>query len=413
MNTQIRNVPQINENRYVSTAQAAQALGISVTTVKRWVDDGILPAYKTAGGHRKLLMGDILRVAREGNLPQLDLTKLLPQPQSSNFNDPETVRLQLLSAVNNIDSELIRSLIHRAYLQGFSIEIIADRIISPVLIEVGHAWETGKIEVMHEHRATQAIVSALYELKGHLRSHVSVERPVAVGGAPEHDHYILPSLLAKLVLLDAGWEVIHLGPHTPFSAFKSSINELLPQLVWISVTHLTDPFKFIQEYNSFFRYAESMGVPVAIGGRALNENIRHQLNYTTFGDGLSQLGTFARTLNKIPSLPRRGRPSISHEKFLEKKLNTTESTLDPHFLINHSIHDISTQSNSDNYTIDNNLVCNDQNQVTASADGSSAVINHILKGNTSNKSDVKEDSILSDNSFCRPDVNEIEKKIES
>jgi MerR family transcriptional regulator, light-induced transcriptional regulator len=299
--------PANSENRYVSTAQVAQALGVSVTTVKRWVDDNILPAHRTAGGHRKLLMADVLRLVREGNLPQADLSRLLPKATVS-ATDPSELLRQMSDAIRHTDTELIRSIILGAYNAGTPIETIGDRVISPALMNVGHEWAGGRMEVMQEHRITQACVSALYELKAFMRLNADQDRPVAVGGAPEHDHYILPTLLAKLTLLDSGWDAINLGPHTPLSAFHTAIEELSPQLIWLSVTHLDATEKFISEYKQVYKLAEDKGIAVALGGRALTDPIRSRIPYTTFGDGFSQLSAFARSLYRRPQRPKRGRP---------------------------------------------------------------------------------------------------------
>lgn len=301
--------PLPGEPRYLSTVQVAKAVGVSVSTVKRWVDEGILPAHRTAGGHRKLLMTDVIRLVREGNLPQADLSHLLPAPKHVDLTDPQLIREQLSDAMREPDPELVRSIIHGAYHHGYPLELLADRVIGPAMQRIGHDWEMGKIQVFHEHCATQTVVSALYELQSQLRTQVGDDRPVAVGGAPENDHSILPSLLAKLVLVESGWDAINLGPHTPMSAFRLALRELKPRLVWLSASHLLDPQHFLQEYRGFYQEAEALGIPVAIGGGALTEEIRGQMPYTTFGDGLIHLEAFAKHLHRTPNPPRRGRPA--------------------------------------------------------------------------------------------------------
>lgn len=314
----------LSERRYVSTAQVAQALGVSVTTVKRWVDDRVLPAHRTPGGHRKLLMADVLRLVRAGNLPQTDLTKLLPKAAQESLDPTDALR-QLNAAIDAGDTELIRTVLIGAYQSGIAMDILADKVVSPAMQKVGHEWEIGRLPVLMEHRVSQALMAAMYELRAHLRVNAEVEQPVAVGGAPEHDHSALPSLMAKLTLLDAGWEAVNLGPHTPTFALRGAIDDLKPQLVWVSVTHLQYPDQFVADFNALSEYAEQKNVAIALGGRGLTQGIRERLRYTTFGDGFGQLLAFAKTLHHRRPRPKRGRPPVHQTEAIAPRRSSPRS----------------------------------------------------------------------------------------
>jgi excisionase family DNA binding protein len=294
--------------QYLSTLQAAKALGVSVSTVKRWVDEGVLPAHKTAGGHRKLLRAEVLALARQGDLPRGDLAALsvaLPRGQAA---DLETVAASLQGALLGGEGEEVSAVIRRAYGSGVSVETLADRVIAPAMAKVGHDWEVARIDVWQEHRGTQLCVAALYDLKDELEARAERNRPVAIGGAPEGDPYQLATLLAQLVLLDSGWEAVNLGPNTPLPSLTRALREVRPRLLWLSVSYLEDAAGFIGAYRSLYRDAERQAVAVAVGGQALAEPIRSAIPYTTHGDGLSQLAAFARTLHPRSKPPRRGRP---------------------------------------------------------------------------------------------------------
>src|SRR5271166_6903990 len=61
---------------YLKTQRVATALGVSVSTVKRWVDSGMIRAARTVGKHRLIPLSEALRLAREQGFPEADLEVL-------------------------------------------------------------------------------------------------------------------------------------------------------------------------------------------------------------------------------------------------------------------------------------------------------------------------------------------------
>lgn len=293
--------------QYLNTAAASAALGVSVSTVKRWVDEGILPAHKTPGGHRKLLLNDLLRVARENGIPRADLCGVQEALGPALPATGKKLVHQLYKALRSFDGEAVAFAILGAYRNGMRVETLADEVIGPVMRRIGHDWAADRIDVLHEHRATQLVAAALYRLKAEIDVDARGKRPVAIGGAPEFDHYVLPSLLAQLVLLDLGWEAVNLGPNTPTSSFLKALDEYRPRICWLSASYLEDADRFVREYHEIYREAEDRGIAVVIGGFALSRELGSRVPHTVHGAGMEQLAAFARALVPPPKRPRRGR----------------------------------------------------------------------------------------------------------
>ena len=229
------------ETQYISTMQAADALGVSISTVKRWVDDGILPAHRTAGGHRKLLRAEVLAVARQGAFPTRDLAGLSLPSFGEEPLDLPAISAALFTALLQGHGIEVSCADPSRYHAGVAIETLADSVIAPAMGRLGHDWETARIDVWQEHRGTQLCAAALYDLKDELEARAERRRPVAIGGAPESDPYLLATLLAQLSLLDAGWAAVNLGPNTPLESL-AKVNARASTTADLAVRLLSEEF---------------------------------------------------------------------------------------------------------------------------------------------------------------------------
>ncbi|WP_162845223.1 excisionase family DNA-binding protein [Hydromonas duriensis] len=53
------------KNQFISTGGVAKRLGLSSVTVQKMVDEGVLAAFKTMGGHRRVLLESVENFERD------------------------------------------------------------------------------------------------------------------------------------------------------------------------------------------------------------------------------------------------------------------------------------------------------------------------------------------------------------
>ena len=63
------------EAAYISTREAAELLGISLRTAQLWVENGALLAWKTSGGHRRILLHSVQKILDERERSAIDLVR--------------------------------------------------------------------------------------------------------------------------------------------------------------------------------------------------------------------------------------------------------------------------------------------------------------------------------------------------
>ena len=83
----------------LSTREAAEKLGVALRTVQLWVESGVLPAWKTAGGHRRISRVAVERLIGERSSALSGVPARGSEPVSTRLrvmvveDDPATLRL--------------------------------------------------------------------------------------------------------------------------------------------------------------------------------------------------------------------------------------------------------------------------------------------------------------------------------
>ncbi len=247
----------------LATGEVADLLEIHPSTVKRWFEDGARGpgsdaatarpgVFTTPGGHRRISLELVLRVAAERGRETcfhgfgLDAARAWQATANLDAGNARPTQRLLLDWLKTGRSRRIGRLLR--YLTGLPVrgrtrrlDMVDPRILDGVfggfMRRVGDAWAQGDLEIPAERAASRELtetVHALLDMADDGAPGAGSVRSTAVVANVEPSQHVLGSQLVQLMLVQRGWRVEHLGTGLPVTDIIATQRALRASLVCVS-----------------------------------------------------------------------------------------------------------------------------------------------------------------------------------
>ena len=170
---------------------------------------------------------------------------------------------EALEAVAVLDRERLERALQDAAL-AFSPTQVRRELLVPLMATVGDRWHDGRLRIMNEHLASVVVRSFLANIS--LRT-AAADAPVAVATTPAGQRHEIGALLATAVAVEAGWNVLYLGPDLPAEEIAAAALQGGARAVLLSVAYQSAEPHLPLQLRQLRRYLGT-GFPVFVGGRA-------------------------------------------------------------------------------------------------------------------------------------------------
>lgn len=275
----------------LTTRELATAIGVSESSVKRWADDGTLRASRTAGGHRRIAVADAVRFIRRSGATVVRPHLLGLSTAGREDLEPGDGGDTLCRWLRQGDAARVSGFLQALYLDDADVAHLLDGPVRQALERLGDVCDGDGI--FREHRAIDLVLQALRELVPLLPKPAD-EAPVALGGAVRDDPHLVPTLGVSLVLAEAGYRAVNLGPNTPAAALVAGARDLSARVVWVSVS--SAPAKGLAATWRELLAGLPDDTVLVVGGRELRDHERIADRRLVALDTLGELAAFLEGL---------------------------------------------------------------------------------------------------------------------
>ena len=266
-----------SEIHFLNSEEAARVLGVNVSSIKRWTDEGKLECIRTIGGHRKFQLdhlGSFLdknkKKASKLNVftveSSLDL-ELNYQILKGNF---EYLRSYIITQAIKSNRVNVQKVLTALYLSQYALYQIYDNLLTPVLHEIGNRWRKNKLSIIEEHIAAQIIRDAIIRLQGIITLPSKKIGSALCLNLSSELHDISLKMVQNILEL-RGFKTYYSGQKTPYFDLEQMLTKLHLDRLYIASTMIMDIDENQEEINVLYNLCENNSIGIFVGGTGFDK----------------------------------------------------------------------------------------------------------------------------------------------
>lgn len=268
------------EQGLVPIRTVSSLTGVNSVTLRAWERRyDLIKPVRTPKGHRLYTMADVALIQQVTTL--LDNGMSIGQVGhvlEANAADPESApdhephidlwghyQRQLLDAITAFN-EMILNDLYTEILSLYPVDVVTNRLIMPLLQELGERWVQGSGSIAEEHFFSVFLRNKLGARFHHL-SRAPQEPKLLVACLPG-EHHEVGLLLFALAALDRNYAIVLLGANTPLAELPAVVDRAAIQALVLGGSTEIAATVIHEELPQL---CQTLAIPVFIGGRIADQ----------------------------------------------------------------------------------------------------------------------------------------------
>lgn len=265
----------MEEILYFNSIEVAHILGVNVSTVKRWTEEGKLECIKTAGGHRKFMMSHLGEYVKKYKKKHT-IINLFPMEDEQDLqisyrilkHDYPFLIEYVISQALEARLEKVQQVLNGLYLGQHPLHEIYDHLITPVLYRLGQMWHDDELSIIEEHFGSQTIRDSLIRLQGIISIPTAkIGRAICLNLSTEL-HDIALKMVANILEL-RGYQVYFSGQYTDVFKIEYAFEKFRPERIYLSCTWVDDLEKTQAELDKTLKNCDIYNTAMYLGGQGV------------------------------------------------------------------------------------------------------------------------------------------------